>query len=399
VSFVKPIRVCLSALLLAALLAVTLALAPRAEGFVYWTHYDPDHPDAGRIGRANLDGTGVDRSFIAGAYAPHAIAVDAAHVYWTNNAFPRATIGRANLDGTGVDQSFIGGLLSPAGIAVDAAHVFWGDACEVVVGPNACSGFGGIGRARLDGTGVDESFITDAGPSGVAVDAAHVYWVDNVELGSPTIARANLDGTGVDHSFIAGLDTPTGVAVDAAHIYWGESNQRAIARANLDGTGIDGRFITRVSATGVAVDGAQVYWGEASGAIGRAKLDGTGVDRSFITRLEFFTDAVAVDALRSFSFGKVARNKEKGTAKLTVKAPGPGTLKLANTTAVKGAEERVEAKGKQKLPVRAQGETKKILKRKGNAKVKAEVTYAPAGDNPNIVANTDTKTVKLVKRR
>ena len=32
------------------------------------------------------------------------------------------------------------------------------------------------------------------------------------------------------------------------------------------------------------------------------------------------------------------------------------------------------------------------------AKVKAEVTYTPTGGDPTIVGNTDTKTVKLVKR-
>jgi hypothetical protein len=40
----------------------------------------------------------------------------------------------------------------------------------------------------------------------------------------------------------------------------------------------------------------------------------------------------AVDALRSFSFGKVKRNKEKGTARLAVKLPGPGEVELAETS-------------------------------------------------------------------
>jgi hypothetical protein len=44
-----------------------------------------------------------------------------AHVYWTNNA--AATIGRANLDGTGVNQGLVSGGFNPCGVAVDGAHV------------------------------------------------------------------------------------------------------------------------------------------------------------------------------------------------------------------------------------------------------------------------------------
>jgi hypothetical protein len=51
-----------------------------------------------------------------GASSPAAVAVDGAHVYWTN--FTGGSIGRANLDGTGADQSFITGASSAAGIAM-----------------------------------------------------------------------------------------------------------------------------------------------------------------------------------------------------------------------------------------------------------------------------------------
>jgi hypothetical protein len=193
-----------------------------------------------------------------------------------------------------------------------------------------------------------------------------------------------------------------------AFVYWGAFKVEGgetiarIARANLNGTGVDQRFITGGDPESVAVDAEHIYWtnypkgNEGTSTIGRANLDGAGVDQSFIT------DAgspvgVAADALRSFSLGKVKTNKKEGTAKLTVKVPGPGELELGNTTEVKGAKKRA-AKGKVKLPVRAKGETKKKLKRKGKAKVRAEVTYTPTGGDPNVVASTLTKTVKLVKR-
>ena len=48
------------------------------------------------------------------------MAVDAGHVYWANNG--TNTIGRANLDGTDANQSFIvlGEASDPFGVAVGA---------------------------------------------------------------------------------------------------------------------------------------------------------------------------------------------------------------------------------------------------------------------------------------
>jgi virginiamycin B lyase len=288
-------------LLLAALLVLALALAPRAEAFVYWTNSPPcpELPCTGppAIGRANLDGTGVNQRFIEVEFPPVGIAVDPEHIYWMTPA--TGAIGRANLDGTGVEPSFITtGIppVPPPRIAVDAAHLYWSNA-------------NGIGRANLDATGVDPNFITTAHyPGDLAVDAQHIYWAPPPPH-SLAIGRANLDGSGVDESFITtGHPTPTGgIAVDADHLYWAAGR---MVRANLDGTEIDQGFITSSGAVGdIAVDAAHVYWtwgiaglhGSFTAGIGRANLDGTGIDLDFIdpsfgTR-EGFSTGVAVDAL------------------------------------------------------------------------------------------------------
>ncbi len=164
---------------------------------------------ANTIGRANLDGTGVDQSFIttSGVNPPNDVAVDPTHIYWTihsiYDSFPYpGTIGRANLDGSGVDQSFISGVNYPVGVAVDANHIYWANDVE-----------GTIGRANLDGSGVDQSFISGAGAArDVAVDAGHVYWTD---FDAQTIGRANLDGSGIDRSFISGAGAVDDLTVDA----------------------------------------------------------------------------------------------------------------------------------------------------------------------------------------
>jgi virginiamycin B lyase len=262
------------ALLGAALLLLALALAPGAGAHVYWGNYN-----SGTFGSANLDGTGVDQSFIMAApgATPYGVAVDDAHVYWVN--YTPNSIGRANLDGSGVDQSFIPtGTIAGDGVAVDAAHVYW-----------ANESAGTIGRANLDGTGVNQSFITGAsGPSGPAVDGAHIYWANG---NNGTIGRADLDGAGANQSFITGASQPLQVAVDAGHIYWANynnANGTTIGRAELNGTDVNQSFIAgAIGPAGIGVDARHIYWannGQDNGTtIGRANLDGTDVNQSFIT--------------------------------------------------------------------------------------------------------------------
>ena len=73
------------------------------------------------IGRANLNGSGANESFITGAQDPAGVAVNGSHIYWSNFgslAGTGTTIGRANLNGTGVDQHFINAPRNPRGVAV-----------------------------------------------------------------------------------------------------------------------------------------------------------------------------------------------------------------------------------------------------------------------------------------
>ena len=118
---------------------------------------------------------------------------------------------------------------------------------------------------------------------GPSAQATGIYWTNQL---TSTIGRANLDGTGVNGSFVASPTMPTGIAVDGTSIYWGLSQvTHAIARSNLDGSAVNGSFISGVNTpTGVAVDGTHIYWADyANDEIGRANLDGTSVNQSFIS--------------------------------------------------------------------------------------------------------------------
>jgi hypothetical protein len=168
------------------------------------------------------------------------VAVNGSHIYWANqNA---GTIGVANLDGTGVNQSLITGASSPDGVAVDGQHIYWTN-----------FGSGTIGVANLDGTGVNESLISGAVfPVGVAVDGRHIYWTNDTFPG--TIGVANLDGTDVNESLITASGFPRGVAVDSQHVYWANGNASALGEANLDGSAVNESFVPlALNASGVDV--------------------------------------------------------------------------------------------------------------------------------------------------
>ena len=242
---------------------------------VYWTNFHD-----GSVSRATLEGQNKISSFVSYATHPYGIAVDAAHIYWTNN---NGTIGRSNIDGSNVNQSFITGADTPQGLAVDGQYIYWTNPPE-----------GLIGRANLDGTGVSQAFITGgAWPDAIAVDRNYIYWAN---FGAGTIGRANLNGTGVNQSFITSGVQPSGLAVDASHIYWTwgdiQSGPVVIARANLNGTGVIPTFVG-VLANGIEVTPGSLYWADlGSNSIGRSAIDGSAVNAALIKKA--YAEDVAV---------------------------------------------------------------------------------------------------------
>jgi hypothetical protein len=272
------------------LVLVTVFLwSGQANAFVYWAQapVPPNHSPFS-MGRANLDGTGINRTFVPSL--PNGICggivTDGAHLYWAG----APGVGRANLDGSSPVDTFINSS-NVCGVAVDGTHVYWTDQAPT----------DGIGRANLDGTGIDQQFITGSSfACGVAVDSGHIYWANQGPMGTgTTIGRANLDGSNVDQSFISGASDPCGIAVDGTHVYWANLGSGSIGRANLNGTGVDQNFIATSSPCGLAVDGGHIYWSTAGQStprsLARADLNGTNVESAFVPDLNGFC-AVGVDA-------------------------------------------------------------------------------------------------------
>jgi hypothetical protein len=263
------VRAAVASAVVIASVAAFAAESVRADNYIYWGR---NVASTYSIARANLDGTGVNTSFIPVPFIVGGLAFNSSNFYWASVS----AISRANLDGTGVTSPFFSANPAPA-IAIDSQYIYWNE-----------NGAGGsaIARANLDGTGANTSFIPL--PAGdfafaIAIDSSHLYFPNSV---GSAIERANLDGTGLNSTFITGgITSARGVAVNGSHVYWADQTANTIGRANLDGTGVNPSFISGADQpTALAIDSNYVYWyNRNTGNIGRASLDGTGANQSFVT--------------------------------------------------------------------------------------------------------------------
>jgi hypothetical protein len=84
--------------------------------------------------------------------------------------------------------------------------------------------------------------------------------------------------------------------------------------------------------------------------------------------------------------GKLTLNKKKGTGKLAINVPGPGTLTAVSKgkkKTIKSVNLTATAAGALKVPLNPTGAGRKALKNKGKLKAQLEVTFTPTGGLPN----------------
>ena len=91
-------------------------------------------------------------------------------------------------------------------------------------------------------------------------------------------------------------------------------------------------------------------------------------------------------------------NKKRGSAKLTVKVPFSGELKLKKTGSVKGQRKRAKQAGKLKLLVKSRGGALKRLNKRGTAKVTGQGQVRP-GLRPLQDQEQDDQAGEAVARR
>src|SRR5690349_11131246 len=96
-------RSLLGGLTLALLVLMGSAAAAQATRYIYWDQYHPELREQG-IWRHALPSGGTLEHLVPSGGESMGVAVDGAHVYWANEGGAGfETIGRANLDGTGVN--------------------------------------------------------------------------------------------------------------------------------------------------------------------------------------------------------------------------------------------------------------------------------------------------------
>jgi hypothetical protein len=101
------------------------------------------------------------------------------------------------------------------------------------------------------------------------------------------------------------------------------------------------------------------------------------------------TDSVSIS--NAFTFGKVKRNRKRGTAILTVRVPSAGEVVLFGKR-VRRVDKDAVAPGKVRMRIRLKARFERKLD--PVARVKIKVAYTPAGGDPN----TKAKVVSLIKR-
>jgi virginiamycin B lyase len=255
--------------------------AATAQAYIYWSSNGPLGTHSGTtLGRADLDGTGVEDQFVTGASAPIAMAVDSTHIYWAN-AYTDA-IGVANLNGSDANPTLF--QASPVALALDQSHIYWVDGNRYV------------GRAGLDGSDPQPHFIdlgVESNPSAVALSGGTIY----VSVATNTTEQIDTipAGGGTPSTFAVFSSTsvlPTAFAIASGYLYFSAitnviEQTGEIGRVPLTGGTPDESFVTGLRLPyGVASDGTHVYWTDlAADTIGRALIgsDGaTDVQDSFV---------------------------------------------------------------------------------------------------------------------
>jgi len=100
---------------------------------------------------------------------------------------------------------------------------------------------------------------------------------------------------------------------------------------------------------------------------------------------------VVIGPDNEIKFGKLKRNTKKGTAKLFVTVPGPGTLVMVGKQ-VKRVTKQVSKAGNVALPLKAKGNGLRKLAKEGDVKLTPKVTFTPVDGS----ALTATKKAKLI---
>ncbi|MEL7220714.1 MAG: T9SS type A sorting domain-containing protein [Bacteroidota bacterium] len=215
-------------------------------------------------------------ALITGGNAISDVYVDEANslIYWVNSG--NGTIGRANLDGTGVNQSFVTTAANPNKMTVGNSFIYYTHTN------------GDIGRANeSNGLGVNNAYVTDAnGPEGIVVRSSIIVWTNSGDGTIKVSVAGSIAGPSV--TVVTGEPGATELEVDnVGNLYWLDTTNNTIERGvpNIFLGGFDKEvLVTGVNATTFHLDLDEdlIIWNQASNILGSAELDGSNENLSFL---------------------------------------------------------------------------------------------------------------------
>jgi hypothetical protein len=311
----------------AACAVLGVVVAAPAQALIYWA--EVSEGGSTRLGRADLDGSNVDEQYLP-SNSGSPLAVDGQSIYWAAGN----TIQKGRLDlgdiGETPDNAFLTDVSSQyqhafvQDLAVSGDHIYW------LAYDSTPPGYGSIGRANLDGSGVQRDLIAGAFsapfPGNVQsysldVDGSHIYRSAIFTTCCPGltyhIVRSNLDGSGQEDFIPYGGGD---VAVDGEHIFWAGGS--GIGRASINGEGADPLFSGLYPGFSLEVHGSYLYFPGPNG-LTRLSVDGTQVTGfPNIAGGNFVVDDYTF-AKPKIEIKRVKKNSAKRSAKVTFKSDSP----------------------------------------------------------------------------
>lgn len=261
------------------------------NGYMYYTQVISDEP-LSRFA-LDMDGGVTDAGpAVTTLGPPHptpvSIAVDDHNAYvWSVGTFELGssynnhdgTVVQVPLDGSAaitlgdhIEVFYDAGYLNA--VAVDATHVYW------VAGAMGSSG--AIMRAPIGGGSAAVAVYTGLHlPQGVVTDGTNVYWVEWGTFDAATgrsnndgaVWQGSVDGTATAIRLAANQDAPSTLAVDGAHVYWvnigplGGLNLPAPLSGSVMMTPIGGGTLTTIAdhqavPFSLIIGGGRLYWSQ-----------------------------------------------------------------------------------------------------------------------------------------
>ncbi|WP_437619556.1 hypothetical protein [Sorangium sp. So ce1151] len=229
---------------------------------VFWVTQGDRDPYTGAVVRARRGSDEAPVVVAAAQTAPFGLALDGEFVYWTNREGGGAVVrARKDSNGNGPFTTIWGDAGAPHAVIVDATHVYW------TVLP-LDDGDGRVMAAPKDSKG-EGPFTTIATAQGevreIALDGTYVYWTTS---SSGTVMRApKVGGQGEVTALVTGAPNPRGIVADRSGVYW--TDPESVNIMKIWPNGVQGTFVAReASPYGIALDAERVYWTNGLGSNG-----------------------------------------------------------------------------------------------------------------------------------